>query len=564
MMVLGGGCKNQNSKNENSNQKDTNLPTNNKNPQVKIHPPKVKTKPTVKKTVKKTGPLTIAKPKTSPYPKPKGISPLLKKYPKPSFLTKFRKTYPETEIRKDYLHLVSKIMGKKFPVHVILPASYDSNPGRSYPYLILLGGNHFIKGGPFSSIRYWDWIFNIARRYSNLLSGNLAAEVKKTFHGDYYKRWKTIISKSLPMEMVIVLPHTDKFINFTHYSKYLLREMIPQLHQIYRLHHHPKFAGIDGISLGATQALKIGLNNLDIFQVLGAVQPSINHNTEMLTKLFTSKNKELLSLNVPFNWVTGKNDIARWRVVKFYKKLKKLGNRVYFKDYPGSHDYYFYQGVGVTDLLLYYGYRFMENHKQLFGDRIVKYGKNMVNSPAKSSFKGKPPTNFKKNPNKNHIVLVSEYSPLISIYKSVKSISETDNFKPVFHNLIKKVPSGTSAIRIKSFTKGMLGNSTAEFIKLADGTAGWVDLNFIALPARIKANEFKRKNTRVFETASIEGPVVEKLVKGDGLYIFARDTINLWKYSECDLQMERVYTFSGKIGYVNCVCLKPGKTSFKR
>ena len=96
-MGLGGGCQTQ--KKKDKKQKETNLPTNNKIPQVKIHPTRVKTKPTVKKTVKKTAP-TISKPKTSVYPKPKGISPLLKKYPNPSFLTKFRKTYPEPEIRK--------------------------------------------------------------------------------------------------------------------------------------------------------------------------------------------------------------------------------------------------------------------------------------------------------------------------------------------------------------------------------------------------------------------------------------------------------------------------------
>jgi len=114
-----------------------------------------------------------------------------------SVLYKMIKTYPEEHVRKDFLYLKSKVLSKRVPVHVVLPESYEKYPERYYPFVIFLGGNHYIKGGPFSSVRYWDWIFNIARRYSNILSGNLRREITSIFKGKYLDYWLNKLNKYL-------------------------------------------------------------------------------------------------------------------------------------------------------------------------------------------------------------------------------------------------------------------------------------------------------------------------------------------------------------------------------
>lgn len=44
----------------------------------------------------------------------------------------------------------------------------------------------------------------------------------------------------------------------------------------------------------------------------------------------------------------------------------------------------------------------------------------------------------------------------------------------------------------------------------------------------------------------------------------ARDTINLYKFSQCDQQYMRVLTMEGQFGYMECTHLLPSKTTFKR
>ncbi|MBU1535620.1 hypothetical protein KKF84_09880 [Myxococcota bacterium] len=528
-------------------------------------PPKLKT-PGPMTPLKKPGKAATPRSRSftgADFPKPNPVAghPLAGKKAPRGFEKKRSRTFPEAGIIKDILTVHSTIFGRRLPLHIILPASYRTHPNRHYPFLVLLGGNHFIKKGAFSAIRYWDGLFNLSRRYSNMLTGNLHEEVAKSFSGAQKTEWLAEISRHLPQEMILILPHTDYFNNLTLFGRYLFREVLPYLFETYRLHKDPTMAGIDGISLGGSQGLLLALDNLGVFQTMGAIQPAVGSLRPRLLKAFSQRRDLLRKLSVPINITTGQWDITRRDVISFYKALKKMDLRLFFHNYPGGHDYYYYQGVGSVDLLLYYGYRFRENHVKRFAKTPEYFGTNTLPPKTRAAPAFVKPAKFSKSTQKEVVTLVSEYDAAVPLYPRV-SVREASH-EVIFSGTPAMIAPGTSARLAKVQRGGYLGNVLAANVELK-GISGWVRIDHLALRARIRKTEPRSKSVRVFATACTLSTVREKLPDRAPLYIMARDVMNLWKFLECDQQMERVFTLSGTFGYVECTYLIPYKTVFTK
>ncbi len=528
---------------------------------------------TVDATPSAMNPMTLPAPKPAmqkprvptadgyPVPTAPANHPLARQRPPKGFLVSSTRTRPEAGVLKDFVTVKSAVYNKRLPLRIILPASYERFPRRHYPFIILLGGNHFIKKGAFSSIRYWEGLFNIARRYSNMLTGNLRAEIVKSFSGDDRKQWLALVSRRLPAETIIILTHTDYFSEFDRFRRYLLREALPWLFSAYRLHRDPALSAIDGISLGGSEGLLIALERPGIFHAMGGVQPSVTSLGPRMLKAFTAQRDYLRTHHIPVNITTGAWDITRTAVTDFAGSLKALGLNLTFVNYPGGHDYYYYQGVATTYLILRYGEIFREVLARRYLGHPERFGTNRLplKSPATPAFV-RPPASWHGDGHRG--ILTAEYLSAIPVYRTVhaqKNVPEVS-----FADPLRPVPPGTAVKIVKMVRGGYKDNVRAVRVSLPDGTAGWVSVNHLALPARVRKSEPRSSSIRVFSTACPLSEVVERLPARAPLYVMARDLVNLWKFLECDQQLLRVFTPSGHFGYAECTFLTPYKTTFTK
>lgn len=143
--------------------------------------------------------------------------------------------------RVQTLDLDSKLMGRKMPFRVILPASYDAREenGRRYPVLYLLHG----------------------------LTGNFANWVDRT----------PLVAYTASLKMIIVTPegengwYTDSLSKPNdRYESYIIKELIPEIDRKFRTIDQRNHRAIAGLSMGGFGAVKFGLKYPEMFRLAGS------------------------------------------------------------------------------------------------------------------------------------------------------------------------------------------------------------------------------------------------------------------------------------------------------
>jgi len=175
--------------------------------------------------------------------------------PGPSSLPWEVNDVPHGEIHHHFYK--SAVAGDDRDYYVYTPAGYDPKAKKTYPVLYLLHGFSDDASG-------WT-----AVGHANVIFDNLIA------HG-----------KAKPM--IVVMPlgygtmefphlgwsawsHTDvRNINFVKFSEALLTEVMPQVEGEYRVTKDRNARAIAGLSMGGSESLLTGLNNLDKFSWVGA------------------------------------------------------------------------------------------------------------------------------------------------------------------------------------------------------------------------------------------------------------------------------------------------------
>jgi enterochelin esterase family protein len=162
---------------------------------------------------------------------------------------------PQGEIHHHFYK--SGVAGDRRDFYVYTPAGYDALEKQSYPVLYLLHGYSDDASG-------WT-----AVGMANVILDNLIAQ-----------------GKAKPMIVVMPLGYgTLEFVrrgentwshaelrsrNFAKFSEALLTEVIPQVENQYRVSKDRKARAIAGLSMGGSESLLTGLNNLDRFSWVGA------------------------------------------------------------------------------------------------------------------------------------------------------------------------------------------------------------------------------------------------------------------------------------------------------
>jgi enterochelin esterase-like enzyme len=160
------------------------------------------------------------------------------------------KDVPHGEVRERWYH--SKVTGQARHIYVYTPPGYDTDPEKRYPVLYLQHGS----GG---DERQWSIQGRMNFILDNLIAAGKAKPMIVVMETGYATRVGTTPAK------------TGKGGKDTSaFADVVLKDLIPMIDATYRTHPDREHRALAGLSMGAGQALQIGLTHLDTFSAIGA------------------------------------------------------------------------------------------------------------------------------------------------------------------------------------------------------------------------------------------------------------------------------------------------------
>jgi enterochelin esterase-like enzyme len=236
------------------------------------------------------------------------------------------KDVPHGEVRERWYH--SKVTDSPRRVYIYTPPGYDTAPRKRYPVLYLQHGS----GG---DERQWS-----IQGRMNFILDNLIAS-----------------GKAKPMIVVMEKGYatkagTDKGPGGTGkgggkgsgsaLEEMFIKDLIPMVDLAYRTNPQREQRALAGLSMGAGQAMQIGLAHLDTFSAIGAfsggggkADPKTAHGGVFADPAAFNKKASLLF----FHAGTAEESVHQ-SVQSFHKALEKAGINSVFKDVQGTaHDW---------------------------------------------------------------------------------------------------------------------------------------------------------------------------------------------------------------------------------
>ena len=227
---------------------------------------------------------------------------------------------PQGQVRRHFYH--SNVVGDDRDFYVYMPPSYDVSAEQRYPVLYLLHG--------FSDeANAWTLIGR-----ANVILDNLIAQ-----------------GKAKPMIVVMPLCYgTGEIVahgglvtrarglsaaSYEKFGEALVQEVIPMVESTYRVKTDRESRAIAGLSMGGSEALIIGLNNLDRFAYLGAFS-SVGMNNRYAARFPNLDSSAAAKLRV--FWIScGRDDLLLKENRNFRDWLASKGIYVQWVESPGAH-----------------------------------------------------------------------------------------------------------------------------------------------------------------------------------------------------------------------------------
>jgi enterochelin esterase-like enzyme len=221
------------------------------------------------------------------------------------------KDVPHGDVRARWYH--SKTVASWRRAFVYTPPDYDSNPTKRYPVL-------YLQHGAGESERGWT-----AQGRANFILDNLLAA-----------------QKAQPMIIVMENPTGNQRRNEA-FGEVVLNDLIPMIDAAYRTIADREHRAIAGLSMGAGQAVQIGLSSLDRFAYIGSFSGGGIRNFELATS-YNGVFKDAAAFNNKMKvlWFgIGTVEAARMQSGKAaVDAMAKAGIKVVWFEAPGtSHEW---------------------------------------------------------------------------------------------------------------------------------------------------------------------------------------------------------------------------------
>jgi enterochelin esterase-like enzyme len=160
------------------------------------------------------------------------------------------KDVPHGEVRSRWYK--SRVTGQTRHVVVYTPPGYDADPGRRYPVLYLQHGGGEDETG-------WTRQGKMNFILDNLIADKKAVPMIVVMEKGYATRAGSTAAPGGP----------GKF-DFSPFEDVVLKDLIPMIDSTYRTKADRESRAIAGLSMGAGQAMRIGLTHPDTFSAVGA------------------------------------------------------------------------------------------------------------------------------------------------------------------------------------------------------------------------------------------------------------------------------------------------------
>lgn len=160
------------------------------------------------------------------------------------------KDVPHGEVRAHWYK--SKVTGQTRRIVVYTPPSYDADPKMRYPVLYLQHGGGEDETG-------WTRQGRANFILDNLIAADKAVPMIVVMEKGY----------AIPAGAPAGPGERGKF-DFSAFEEVVLKDLIPTIDSAYRTIPHRDQRAIAGLSMGAAQAMRIGLAHLDTFSAIGA------------------------------------------------------------------------------------------------------------------------------------------------------------------------------------------------------------------------------------------------------------------------------------------------------
>jgi enterochelin esterase family protein len=217
----------------------------------------------------------------------------------------------------------SKITGEWRRAYVYTPPDYDKNVRARYPVL-------YLQHGSGESERGWS-----AQGKANFILDNLIAAGKAV-------PMLIVMENGMAASRPGAAPGPGGRRNEA-FGDLMIADLIPMIDGSFRTRTDRLSRALAGLSMGAGQAMQIGLNNLDTFGYIGAFSGGTLRNLDPKTSYQgVFSNADAFNKKVPLLWMSaGSLELERFAGLKAgVEALKSAGINVKWVEYPGlAHEW---------------------------------------------------------------------------------------------------------------------------------------------------------------------------------------------------------------------------------
>jgi enterochelin esterase-like enzyme len=212
----------------------------------------------------------------------------------------------------------SKVTGRSRQAYIYTPPGYDANQKIRYPVL-------YLQHGAGESERGWTW-----QGKANFILDNLIAA-----------------GKAKPMIVVMENGYAAKAGGSSApgnrgneaFAEMMLNDLIPMIDGTYRTIPDREHRAIAGLSMGAGQALNIGLTNLDKFAFIGGFSGGM-YQFDPKTSYGGVLKDPVVNQKIHLLWLgCGIEDRSYGQIRKVHEALQSAGIQHAWFEGPGSHEW---------------------------------------------------------------------------------------------------------------------------------------------------------------------------------------------------------------------------------
>jgi hypothetical protein len=232
-------------------------------------------------------------------------------------------------------------------------------PDTRYPVLLALHGRGEAVKAPADGAMGWPRDYAMVRAIDRLRAPPLrTADYEGLVEAPRLAETNASLAARPFAGLVVVCPwlpdvHPAATGDIADYTRFLLETLLPRVRGETPSLPGPESTGIDGVSLGGAEALRIGLGHPEAFGAVGGIQPAVSDLPagDWTTLAATARARRP---GLKLHLLTSHDDYFHESVVGVSRAWAAAGIAHDFADVVGPHDYVFNRGPGSIELLLWH------------------------------------------------------------------------------------------------------------------------------------------------------------------------------------------------------------------